>query len=66
MPLIDISLAAGRDAQQVRALISEVHRAVRDSLGVPDERIRVLVREVPPTHWAAGDVTLQERTEQSA
>jgi 4-oxalocrotonate tautomerase len=66
MPLIDISLAAGRDAQQVRTLISEVHRAVRDSLGVPDERIRVLVREVPPTHWAAGDVTLQERTEQSA
>ena len=27
----------------------------------PVESIRVVVREVPTTHWAAGDVTIAER-----
>lgn len=61
MPLIEITLAAGREPGQLRAVMSEVHQAVRAALDVPDERIRVIVREVPKTHWAAGDMTLQER-----
>ncbi|MFG2861210.1 tautomerase family protein [Streptomyces sioyaensis] len=61
MPLIEISLAESREPERVRSLMSEVHRAVRAALDVPGERIRVIVREVPKTHWTAGDVTLQER-----
>ncbi|MFD0538373.1 hypothetical protein ACFQY7_36305 [Actinomadura luteofluorescens] len=26
--------------------------------------MRVILREVPATHWAAGDVTIQERDEE--
>ncbi|WP_235449805.1 tautomerase family protein [Streptomyces sioyaensis] len=46
MPLIEISLAEGREPERVRSLMSEVHRAVRAGLEVPGERIRVIVREV--------------------
>ncbi|MGH3631628.1 MAG: tautomerase family protein [Sciscionella sp.] len=31
------------------------------SIGAPEANIRVVVREVPTTHWSAGGVTLAER-----
>lgn len=61
MPLIEITLSEGRSPEQLRALLHHVHRSVRDALGAPADSIRVIVREVPPTHWSAGDVTLAER-----
>lgn len=61
MPLVEISVGSGRDRDRLRTLISSVHRAVTSSLEVPDESVRVIVREVPPELWAAGDVTLAER-----
>ncbi|GAB2729163.1 tautomerase family protein [Kitasatospora kifunensis] len=61
MPLIEITLAEGREYARLRTLMHRIHEAVRDTLDVPDASVRVIVREVPPTHWSAGDVTLQER-----
>lgn len=45
----------------VRDLIHQVHAAVRDSLDAPDGAIRVLVHEIPPEHWAVGDITKAEQ-----
>jgi 4-oxalocrotonate tautomerase len=61
MPLVEVSLAEGRTPAQIRSLISELHGAVLRALDAPPENVRVIVREVPLTHWAAGDVTLAER-----
>ncbi|MEX7468234.1 2-hydroxymuconate tautomerase [Mycobacterium adipatum] len=61
MPLVEITLAEGRDADQIRALLAEVHAAVHRAIGAPETNIRVVVREVPATHWSAGGVTLAER-----
>ncbi|SFO37496.1 MULTISPECIES: tautomerase family protein [Actinomadura] len=61
MPLVHISLAEGRPPDQVRALIGEVHDAVVRATGTDPARVRVLVHELPSTHWAAGGVTLAER-----
>ena len=66
MPLVEISIVAGRPPSVVRDLIHRVHAAVRDSLDAPDGAIRVLVREIPPEHWAAGDITKAEQAEQEA
>ena len=60
MPLIEVTLGAGRTPGQVRALIHEVHEAVLRTVGTRPEHIRVIVREVPRSHWATGDVTLSE------
>lgn len=62
MPLVEITLAQGRTPGQIRALLAEVHNAVHHSIGAPEANIRVVVREVPDTHWSAGGVTLAERT----
>jgi 4-oxalocrotonate tautomerase len=61
MPLVEITLAQGRSPQVLRGLLHEVHAAVVRAVQVPDESVRVVIREVPPTHWSAGDVTIAER-----
>jgi 4-oxalocrotonate tautomerase len=61
MPLVEITLAEGRTPEQLRTLLSATTHAVATSVGAPVENIRVVIREVPRTHWAAGDVTIAER-----
>ncbi|MGH3239905.1 MAG: tautomerase family protein [Spirillospora sp.] len=61
MPLVQVTLAAGRPPEQIRELIRELHDAVVRSTGTDPARVRVLVQELPPTHWAAGGITLAER-----
>ncbi len=61
MPLIEITLAQGRTPEQLRALMAAVTDAAHGSLGAPLDSIRVVLREVPKTHWSAGGVTIAER-----
>lgn len=60
MPLVEVSLSSGRTPEQIRALIHEVHGAVERTINAQPEHIRVIVREVPRSHWASGDRTLEE------
>jgi len=60
VPLVEVTLAEGRTPQQVRNLMREVHEAVLRTADTRSEHIRVIVREVPRSHWATGDVTLSE------
>lgn len=62
MPMIEVTLVEGRSPAQLRALITGLTRAACDAVGAPEESVRVVVREVPATHWAAGDVTIAERS----
>ncbi len=63
MPLIEVTLSAGRTPKQIRAMIHEVHEAVTRTVNARHEHVRVIVREVPRQHWATGDVTLSEMDE---
>lgn len=61
MPLVEVTLVEGRSPEQLRALISQLTDAVESAVGAARENIRVVLREVPATHWAAGDATIAER-----
>lgn len=61
MPLAQIHLVEGRTAEQKRALIAAVTQAIAQSLQTPKSNVRVVLYEVAPEHWAAGDVTIAER-----
>jgi 4-oxalocrotonate tautomerase len=65
MPMVEVTLVEGRSPEQLRALISGVTRAVSDAVDAPLFNVRVVIREVPATHWAAGDVTIAERAASS-
>ena len=61
MPLVEVTLVEGRSDEQLRTLISRLTAAVVDAVGAPKENVRVVLREIPATHWAAGDVTIAEK-----
>jgi 4-oxalocrotonate tautomerase len=61
VPLVEVSLVEGRTPEQIRSLIHELHEAVVRALAAPPANVRILVRELPATHWAAGDITIAER-----
>jgi 4-oxalocrotonate tautomerase len=61
MPLVEITLVTGRAPEELRAMISAVTKAVSESIAAPFPAIRVIIREIPTTHFAAGDVTIAER-----
>ncbi|MBM6402182.1 2-hydroxymuconate tautomerase [Phycicoccus sonneratiae] len=61
MPVVDVTLAQGRTPEQLRTLVTALTDAVVEAVDAPRESVRVILREVPPTHFAAGDVTIAER-----
>lgn len=61
MPFVEVTLGAGRTPEQLRTLITKLTEAVVEAVGAPKDAVRVCIREVPDTHWAAGDVTIDER-----
>lgn len=62
VPIIDVTLIEGRPPEQLRELISRLTEAAVSSIDAPRESVRVILHEVPPTHFATGDVTIAERT----
>jgi len=62
MPFIEVTLVEGRTPDRLRALISALTDAASDSLEAPRDSVRVVLREVPATHFAAGGVTIAERS----
>lgn len=66
MPFISVTVTEGRSPQQLRALIHELTDATVRAIDAPMQNVRVVIHEVPETHWAAGDVTISERKENQA
>jgi len=66
MPLVQVSIREGRSPDSIRRMISAVTAAVAETLDAPAQSIRVIVTEVPLTHWATGDVTLEEKEDAAA
>ncbi|GAA1176092.1 tautomerase family protein [Nesterenkonia xinjiangensis] len=61
MPLIDVSIAVGRSPEQLRGLISALHRCAEQEVGATPENTTVILREVPAAHWSKADRTIEER-----
>ncbi len=61
MPVVRIDLLGGRPPQLLRSLIGNVHTAVVDTLGVPDDSVTIIVNEVAPEHWGADGTTKAEQ-----
>jgi len=61
MPMVQISMVEGRDAEHKRRLVSSVTAAVVDTLAVAPQQVRVLLYELPPGNWAVGGTTKGDR-----
>jgi 4-oxalocrotonate tautomerase len=61
MPFVEVTLTTGRTPDQLRGLLSHITDAVVQAIDAPKGSVRVVIREIPQTHWSAGGVTLAER-----
>jgi 4-oxalocrotonate tautomerase len=60
MPLIQVTLAKGRSAEQLHALGQALTTAAEESIGAPRGSVRVVITECEPEHWFVGGETLAE------
>jgi 4-oxalocrotonate tautomerase len=60
MPIVQISLIAGRDEATVKRCLKAVARTIHETLGAPLETIRVIAYQLPATQWSVGDQTRDE------
>ncbi|UOY87139.1 4-oxalocrotonate tautomerase [Bacillus glycinifermentans] len=54
MPIVHIQLLEGRPAEKVEEVIQNVTDTISATLGAPKENVRVLVTEIPKSHWGIG------------
>ena len=59
MPIIHVHLMEGRTDEQKARLIGALTDAAVESVGAPRESIRVLLIEMPKTHFGIGGKTAQ-------
>jgi len=61
MPLVEISMFAGRDVQMKEDIIREVTDAVVRTSGAPPDAVTVIIRDVPRTDWARAGVPYSKK-----
>lgn len=60
MPIVNIQVMQGRPESILKELITKVTDTVADTLEVPKERVRVIISEVPKTHWGIGGTAVSD------
>ncbi|MFC4766526.1 4-oxalocrotonate tautomerase [Effusibacillus consociatus] len=60
MPIVNIQIMQGRPEEKVKELIRNVTEVVCATLDSPKENVRVLVTEVPKTHWGIGGTPVSD------
>jgi 4-oxalocrotonate tautomerase len=61
MPIAQISIIAGRTADQKQRLAEQVTAAIVDALGAAPESVRVLISEVPANQWFVGGTSIEKQ-----
>lgn len=62
MPIVELKILEGRDRELKERLLENVTKTVSETLGVDAERVRVILYEIPQSHWAIGGKTADKRS----
>ena len=61
MPIINVQMMEGRPKEKVTEVIQNITNTVSETLNAPKESIRVIVTEVPKTHWGIAGIPVSEK-----
>ncbi|MCM2533385.1 4-oxalocrotonate tautomerase [Neobacillus pocheonensis] len=61
MPIINVQMMEGRPKEKIAEVIHNITNTVSETLGSPKESIRVIVTEIPKTHWGIAGVPVSEK-----
>ena len=56
MPIVDITLIEGRTPEAKTRLIAKVTDAVVEAIAAPRDSVRVILREIPGSHFGVAGV----------
>ncbi|MCH7983191.1 MAG: 4-oxalocrotonate tautomerase family protein [Chloroflexi bacterium] len=56
VPVVNISLYAGRTDEQKAALAKAVTKAISETVGIPDSATTIIFRDVEKSDWSIGGV----------
>ena len=56
MPIVEMTILEGRSFEKKKAMVEAVTDAIVTSFDAPRDSVRIIIREVPPWHFAAGGV----------
>lgn len=56
MPIVEVTMLEGRSFEAKEAMVEKLTVALMETINAPREAVRVIIREVPPWHFAAGGV----------
>lgn len=62
MPIIEVTLIAGRSKEKKEALIAELTDAAVRAVDAPIETVRVILYEVPPEHFGIAGQSKAKRS----
>lgn len=57
MPLIQVTIIEGRTLEQKNSFFEKITAVAVETLNVKEAQVRVVINEVPATHWAIGGVS---------
>ncbi|GAB1794833.1 4-oxalocrotonate tautomerase [Priestia megaterium] len=60
MPIVQVHLLEGREEKDIKNMLVEVTEAISNSLHVEKERVRIIVNEIPSSHWGIAGVSRKE------
>lgn len=60
MPLVQIQILEGRSEEQIDKLMKDVTDTISNSINAPKENIRVVVSEMPKTHYSIAGKSAKE------
>ncbi|KFX71773.1 4-oxalocrotonate tautomerase [Pseudomonas taeanensis MS-3] len=61
MPLLQVSIVEGRSPELKEQLIRDLTTTVVETLAVKPESVRVLIQELPKTHWGTAGQSMAKR-----
>jgi 4-oxalocrotonate tautomerase len=60
MPIVNIQIMQGRPEEKIKEVIQNVTEAICATLNAPKENVRVIVTEIPKTHWGIGGTAVSD------
>lgn len=66
MPLVQVTIIAGRTQEKKEQFCLEVAEAAVRCLDVKLAQVRVVINEVPPEHWTIGGVSVARLNDNKA
>ncbi|WHY68769.1 4-oxalocrotonate tautomerase [Neobacillus sp. SuZ13] len=61
MPIINVQILEGRPKEKIEEVIHNITNTVSETLDAPKENIRVIVTEIPKSHWGIAGVPVSKK-----